>query len=321
MVTPSSPLPVPLHTYSSPSHFQSITSHRLPAVIRGCPLGPCSSNWTTDYLVDKLAGVTRPVHVTSDPDMNFTEKNFKYSSMDLGEVVKSCAALEEGKERFYLRAVSEENPRTKPVRLEEDFPSIASDFTLPDIIPSNKIFSSVLRVSSMGVRVWTHYDVMDNIYCQVVGHKEAVLWPPSEADKLYLVGDKSKVVNINNPDTQKFPLFPLAKKYKTNLQPGDILFIPALWFHNMEAKDFGVAVNVFWKELEDTLYDPKDPYGNKDHLPGAKAMRMLDNVMKQLQELPEEYKDFYARRLVLRLQDKCYNKVCTGEVKEQEVLK
>ena len=110
---------------------------------------PCSSNWTTDYLVDKLSGVTRPVHVTPDPDMNFTEKNFKYSSMALGEVVKSCAAMEEGKERFYLRAVSEENPRTKPVRLEEDFPSIASDFTLPDIIPTNKIFSSVLRVSSM----------------------------------------------------------------------------------------------------------------------------------------------------------------------------
>ena len=63
--------------------------------------------------------------------------------------MKSCAAMEEGKERFYLRAVSEENPRTKPVRLEEDFPSIASDFTLPDIIPTNKIFSSVLRVSSM----------------------------------------------------------------------------------------------------------------------------------------------------------------------------
>ena len=99
--------------------------------------------------MDKLSGVTRPVHVTSDPDMNFTEKTFKYSSMALGEVVKSCAAMEEGKERLYLRAVSEENPRTKPVRLEEDFPSITSDFTLPDIIPTNKIFSSVLRVSSM----------------------------------------------------------------------------------------------------------------------------------------------------------------------------
>jgi len=315
MGTPSceSPLPIPVYTYSSPSDFQSITSLRLPAVFRDCPLGPCTTTWTKDYLADRLAGVTRPVHVTTDPNMNFAQKNFKYSTMDLGELVRCTAAEKEAEECFYLRAVSEENPRSKPVRLEEDFPTIASDFILPEIIPAIRIFSSVLRVSSTGVRVWTHYDVMDNIYCQVVGHKEAVLWPPSEADKLYLVGDKSRVVNIDNPDLQEFPLFSLAKQYKAHLQPGDILFIPALWFHNMLAKDFGVAVNVFWRELADTLYDPKDPYGNKDHLPGAKAMRMLDNVMKQLQELPMEYKDFYARKLVLRLQEKCYNKERTRE--------
>ena len=51
------------------------------------------------------------------------------------------------------------------------------------------------------------------------------------------------------------------------------IFILALWFH-MLAKDFGVGVNVFWRELE-------DPHGNKDHLPAAKALRMLDNGMKQ----------------------------------------
>ena len=164
-----------------------------------------------DYLAEKLAGVIRPVQLTTDPDMNFANKNFKYSSLDFGEVMKLTASGE-GEEMFYLRAVSEENPRTKPVKLEEDFPTIASDFILPDILPADKIFSSVLRVSSGRVRVWTHYDVMDNIYCQVVGHKEVVLWPPSEADKLYLVGDRSKVVDINNPDLYQFPLFPLAKQ-------------------------------------------------------------------------------------------------------------
>ena len=50
------------------------------------------------------------------------------------------------------------------------------------------------------------------------------------------------------------------------LEPGDILFIPALWFHNMLAHDFGVAVNVFWKELDSKLYDNRDPYGNRYEL-------------------------------------------------------
>jgi len=303
----SFPVSIPIHLYDSPSQLlDSITPVRLPAVIRGCPLGPCSISWTPEYLSEKLTGSVRSVHVTTEPNMDFTNKNFKYNNLDLGDVV-ARAAREIGDECYYLRGLSKDSPRTQPVKLDEDFPSIASDFHLPEnMLLSEQIFSSVLRVSSSRVRVWTHYDVMDNIYCQVVGHKQAVLWPPSEAEKLYLVGDKSKVIDIDHPDLERFPLFPMAKQYRAELEPGDILFIPALWFHNMLARDFGVAVNVFWRELPINLYDPKDPYGNRDHLPAAKALRMLDNVMKQLQDLPEDYRDFYARRLVKRIQDKCY---------------
>ena len=104
--------------------------------------------------------------------MNFLQRNFSYDTMELSQLVAraSLDPCPEGEEKFYLRAVSEENPRTKPVSLQEDFPTIAQDFTLPDgLLPHQAIFSSVLRVSSGGIRVWTHYDVMDNIYCQIVG--------------------------------------------------------------------------------------------------------------------------------------------------------
>ena len=74
---------------------------------------------------------------------------------------------------------------------------------------------------------------------------------------------------------------------------------------NITALDFGVAVNVFWKELEEKMYDPRDPYGNKDHLPAAKALQSVDTVIKHLGQLPAEYRDFYCRRIVQRLQDKC----------------
>ena len=46
---------------------------------------------------------------------------------------------------------------------------------------------------------------MDNIYCQVMGHKRAVLWPPDQVDNMYLTGDKSSVIDIDNPDTAKYP--------------------------------------------------------------------------------------------------------------------
>ena len=43
---------------------------------------------------------------------------------------------------------------------------------------------------------------------------------------MYLVGDKSRVVDVEHPDLEQFPLFPLAQQYKADLKPGDILFIP-----------------------------------------------------------------------------------------------
>ena len=165
----AAPIPVPVLTYTGPEQLLAeVAVSRRPAVLRGCPLGPCLA-WTPDTLARRLAGVTRPVHVTSDTNMSFVTKNFRYSTMDIAEMIK--LATETGStEKYYLRAVSDENPRSKPVQLDTEFPAIAADFQLPEaLLPREKVFSSVLRVSSGAVRVWTHYDVMDNIYCQIVG--------------------------------------------------------------------------------------------------------------------------------------------------------
>ena len=58
--------------------------------------------------------------------------------------------------------------------------------------------------------------------------------------------------------------YPLqAERYEVILEPGDLIFIPALWFHSTVALDCSVSVNVFWKNLDKSMYDPKDVYGNK----------------------------------------------------------
>ena len=84
---------------------------------------------------------------------------------------------------YYLRHVGEsKNARSgRPALLHEDYPDLAPDFRLPPLFEPDRLFSSVLRVSSARLRVWTHYDVLDNVYVQVVGSKRAVLWAPDTA--------------------------------------------------------------------------------------------------------------------------------------------
>ena len=65
-----------------------------------------------------------------------------------------------------------------------------------------------------------------------------------------------------------------------------------------------MAVNVFWRHLDAAFYDNKDPYGNKDLVQGTRALQVVDRALKILDELPEDYKDFYVHRLMLRLAQK-----------------
>jgi tRNA wybutosine-synthesizing protein 5 len=46
-------------------------------------------------------------------------------------------------------------------------------------------------------------------------------------------GDKSEIIDVDNPDLTKYPLYINAQRFETELYPGDIVFIPALWLHNV----------------------------------------------------------------------------------------
>lgn len=128
------------------------------------------------------------------------------------------------------------------------------------------------------------------------------MFSPKDALNLYMNGDKSEVIDIDCPDLQKYPKFENVCRYECMLHPGDALFIPAMWFHNITTLDFSVGVNVFYKNLDERLYDQKDIYGNKDLVPAARAMQMVDKAIKMLDELPSDYKDFYSRLLIARVE-------------------
>ena len=85
-----------------------------------------------------------------------------------------------------------------------------------------------------------------------------------------------------------------------------VVVTTALWFHNVVGLDFSVAVNVFWRHLEASCYDNKDTYGNKDPVAASKALQIIQRAIKSLEELPDEYRDFYGRRLVREIEKKTY---------------
>lgn len=291
--------------------LRDIYPTRRPAVLRGVCLGPCLEKWTTQYLREKGGDMEVKIHVSTVSQMDFLHKNFVYKALPFNEFVKRASEEKHSDfflsedECYYLRSLGED-VRKEPADIKKQFPVLAEDFIIPEFFEPDMFFSSVFRISSCGLQLWTHYDVMDNLLAQVTGRKRVVLFSPEDALHLYMSGDKSEVLDIDFPDLEKFPEFVKAKRFECVLQPGDLLFIPALWFHNTLALEFGVGVNVFWRHLAAESYDKKDPYGNKDPVAAMRALQALERALHTLDELPPVYRDFYGRRMIQRIQKRTY---------------
>jgi ribosomal protein L16 Arg81 hydroxylase len=88
---------------------------------------------------------------------------------------------------------------------------------------------------------------------QLVGRKRVILVSANELPRLY--NDHhvfSLVRDLADPglDLDLFPLLREVKSHEVIIEPGEILFIPIGWWHQLEALDFSVSLtytNFRWK--------------------------------------------------------------------------
>lgn len=143
---------------------------------------------------------------------------------------------------------------------------------------------------------------MDNLLIQVTGQKKIRLWAPNEEPNLYVKGSSSEVIDIDHPDPIQFPKFSKTRWIEITLNPGQMLFIPALWFHNVRSESFSVSINVFFHHLDPNGHDRKDLYGNRDPIVVQKANRLANDIVECLAALPDDFKKFYGRRIAATLE-------------------
>ncbi|HEY7808878.1 MAG TPA: cupin-like domain-containing protein [Allosphingosinicella sp.] len=106
--------------------------------------------------------------------------------------------------------------------------------------------------------VSTHFDMSDNIAAVVAGRRRFILFPPDQVANLYvgpidhtMAGQPASMVSVQEPDFERFPRFREALEHAMvgELEPGDAIYVPSLWWHQVDAlSSFNILINYWWND-------------------------------------------------------------------------
>jgi hypothetical protein len=135
-------------------------------------------------------------------------------------------------------------------------------------------------------RIAAHFDQPDNIACCAAGRRRFILFPPTEIENLYPgpvdftpAGQIVSMVDFEKPDFDAFPRFraALEQAQVTELEPGDAICVPSMWWHHVEGLDvLNVLINYWWNATPAWMDAPAN---------------VLDYALLALRDLPKPQRE------------------------------
>lgn len=203
--------------------------------------------------------------------------NFDKMTLRLEALLDRFAAWQEGGNDPYAYLGS--------TAVEEVFPGFRLENDIA-LAPERPLVSVWMGTPS---RIAAHFDVPDNIACVVAGKRRFTLFPPEQLANLYVgpldftpAGQAVSLVDFAAPDYNAFPRFEqaLEASLTAELEPGDALYVPSMWWHHVEALEpFNVLINYWW---------------NSAHRASGNPLNVLIHALLSIKGLPPEQRRVWA---------------------------
>jgi len=139
-------------------------------------------------------------------------------------------------------------------------------------------------------RIAAHNDFPRNLACCAVGRRRFTIFPPEQFENLYLgplentpAGRAVSMVDFHAPDFDAHPRFAEALRHAqvVELEAGDAVYIPSMWWHHVEGLDpFNVLVNYWWRDTPAFLGQPQEA---------------LNHAILAIRDLPPEERNFWRK--------------------------
>lgn len=209
---------------------------------------PALANWSPEWLKARVGHAT--VDFQGDRDRNRLYEQDMEShrrSLPFSEYLDFILQPNAGN-RAYITAYNSDRNASALAPLAQDL-GFPSDYLTPDCATPN----GMMWVGPAGTFTPLHHDLTDNLLAQVVGRKRLLLAPAADVDKLYNhrhVYSEIQDLRAALEAPSQFPELARARVYEVTLMPGEMIFLPIGWWHQVSSLDFSVSItytNFRWR--------------------------------------------------------------------------
>jgi hypothetical protein len=172
-----------------------------------------------------------------------------------GSLYDAKAGLHYEKVRFadYVDRLGEARPMDLYMvfRVHEALPELFDDVIKPDYCRDARWYRARFWFGGAETKSPLHRDLPDNLYAQISGRKRFILLDRRLTRMVHQHPFYSGVPNYSPvdaeaPDLDRHPRFRGAPLLVADLEPGDLLYIPSLWWHQARAHTTSISVNLWW---------------------------------------------------------------------------
>lgn len=206
---------------------------------------PACFLWNPDTFKSMFANVLVPVRCSDNELDVFFGKSTALTEISVADYIDSIESLNTDTQRpSYLGNLSLTSPQA-----QEYFDQLKPHFSFPNYFPENSGFDVRIWIGAANQKSTIHNDPDHNFNAQIFGKKVFLLFAPEEQEKLYVkkIDDElwSSPIDPQQPNLEIFPKFSKINGLEAVLNPGDILFIPAFWWHQALSLTTTININMW----------------------------------------------------------------------------
>jgi Cupin-like domain len=249
-----------------PSYAEFVREHllpRRPVILTGAmDEWPARSKWTPEYFKSRYGLMSLQAKYQQHTLPGFLPEDKTGKPLTFGEFIDLVESSDDQNPAPYLRNVW----------VEKFIPELMKDlYPLPTYFSPNWLDGPLTqplhpRLHGGGLELYIggkggkfpvlHYDSW-HIYtflCQIYGTKEYTIFSPDQAKYLYMKDyHVSSLPDVDHVDLSKYPLYINATPIKFQLHAGEVLFVPAGWFH--VAKIISPSITISASRVNSTNWD------------------------------------------------------------------